>query len=187
MATFVLCDACCREYENPHDRRFHGEPDACPECGPPVHLVLRATCCAIAAGCIVAIKGAGGFGLATDATDERPVPGLCERKRQPDKPFAVMGRSLDDLDRIVELDADATVLVASRARPIVLVPAGPVCSRRRRSSACRRGRDDRYRRRCAQERQPRTAPANEVGERAAEHADPSTLCVQPIAKIRRIN
>src|ERR1700730_3686516 len=34
MAAFPLCPACRAEYEDPEDRRFHGQPTACPSCGP---------------------------------------------------------------------------------------------------------------------------------------------------------
>jgi len=149
MATFAMCDACVREYEDPRDRRFHAEPNACPACGPRARLVgaappeggadprarliggeplegdaaVRAAAGAIAAGAIVAVKGAGGFVLAVDATNEAAVRRLRERKRRPHKPFAVMGRSVTELARIARLDDAARVLVKAPARPIVLVPA----------------------------------------------------------------
>src|SRR5579864_8635475 len=34
MRHFAMCNACKQEYENPADRRFHAQPNACPECGP---------------------------------------------------------------------------------------------------------------------------------------------------------
>ena len=36
MAAFAMCDACRHEYEDPGDRRFHAQPNACPVCGPHV-------------------------------------------------------------------------------------------------------------------------------------------------------
>ena len=39
MRGFPLCPACRREYEDPADRRFHAEPNACPVCGPRVRLL----------------------------------------------------------------------------------------------------------------------------------------------------
>ncbi len=30
MACFVMCERCLAEYENPADRRFHAQPNACP-------------------------------------------------------------------------------------------------------------------------------------------------------------
>src|SRR5205823_980634 len=118
----------------PHDRRFHAELNACPACGPRVQLVARGQtlfadegAIAIAAeaignGAIVAIKGAGGFVLVTNATDEAAVDRLRRRKQRPRTPFGVMGRALSDLDGIAQLDLDARILASLPTRPIVLVP-----------------------------------------------------------------
>ena len=38
MQHFRMCEPCRAEYEHPLDRRFHAQPNACPECGP--HLEL---------------------------------------------------------------------------------------------------------------------------------------------------
>ncbi len=38
MARFVMCPACQAEYDDPRDRRFQAQPNACPACGP--HLEL---------------------------------------------------------------------------------------------------------------------------------------------------
>ena len=38
MSEFVMCPECQREYNDPADRRFHAQPNACPECGPRVWL-----------------------------------------------------------------------------------------------------------------------------------------------------
>lgn len=138
MGAFAMCGACLREYEDPCDRRFHAEPNACPVCGPRARLLdrdgrilyegdaaVRAAAAAISDGTIVAIKGAGGFLLAANATVQHAVERLRERKRRPHKPFAVMGRSLDDLERIAVLDESARARVTSRVRPIVIAPAVP--------------------------------------------------------------
>ena len=42
MAGFAMCDACRTEYEDPEDRRFHAQPNACPVCGPQVSLQFAA-------------------------------------------------------------------------------------------------------------------------------------------------
>ncbi len=135
MAAFTMCAACLREYESPSDRRFHAEPNACPACGPTLQLVsdrkvvlegdaaLLAAASAIADGRIVAIKGAGGFVLAVDASSARAVTRLRERKhRPPGKPFAVMARSLEHVEQIAVLDDRARDVLLSPARPIVLAP-----------------------------------------------------------------
>ncbi len=141
MAPFALCGACRREYEDPTDRRFHAEPNACPACGPQLAFVcagarpalgeaaLARAVRLLARGGIVAIKAAGGFVLAADAGNVAAIGRLRARKHRPDKPFAVMARSLADLQRIVSVDAAAERALTSAARPIVLARArrgGPI-------------------------------------------------------------
>src|SRR6266566_1610526 len=38
MQVFPMCPACQAEYDNPLNRRFHAQPNACPICGPQVQL-----------------------------------------------------------------------------------------------------------------------------------------------------
>jgi hydrogenase maturation protein HypF len=80
MRYFQMCPQCQAEYDNPLDRRFHAQPNACPKCGPQVELVdnrgnlitdsnpIAAASQLLKEGRIVAIKGLGGFLLACDAT-----------------------------------------------------------------------------------------------------------------------
>ncbi|HVK76115.1 MAG TPA: carbamoyltransferase HypF [Kofleriaceae bacterium] len=136
MAPFVMCAACRREYDDPRDRRFHAEPNACPACGPTAELItatgeviargdaaVRAAAAALADGAIVAVKGAGGFALAVDATIEAAVARLRRRKRRPHKPFAVMVRDAGLAAELVVLDEAARRLLVAPARSIVLAPA----------------------------------------------------------------
>src|SRR5208283_5973181 len=39
MARFKMCPACQAEYDDPTNRRFHAQPNACAVCGPRVWLV----------------------------------------------------------------------------------------------------------------------------------------------------
>lgn len=39
MAPFEMCGPCKSEYHDPLNRRFHAQPNACPECGPRLHLI----------------------------------------------------------------------------------------------------------------------------------------------------
>ena len=134
MAPFTLCAACRGEYEDPGSRRFHAEPNACAECGPRLELVapgraplfreeaLSATIDRLRAGQIVAIKGIGGFHLAADASNEQTLRRLRERKTRPDKPFALMARTLEEIEAICEVDRAARSALLSPQRPIVLMP-----------------------------------------------------------------
>ena len=103
MAEFAMCEECRREYDDPSDRRFHAQPIACPHCGPRLMLVdpagielergeaaLAAAVRRVADGGIVAFKGIGGFQLLVDAANEPAIQRLRERKRRPEKPFAIL-------------------------------------------------------------------------------------------------
>src|SRR4029077_3860290 len=39
MAGFTIREPCRAEYEDPGNRRFHAQPNACPACGPQVRLL----------------------------------------------------------------------------------------------------------------------------------------------------
>jgi len=41
MAPFTMCPVCQKEYEDPADRRFHAQPNACSACGPSLLLEHR--------------------------------------------------------------------------------------------------------------------------------------------------
>lgn len=131
---FPLCPACRAEYESPANRRFHAESIACPDCGPrltfeslrgdlPVQQdPIMAARAALAEGRIVALRGLGGFHLACDATQVDTVRRLRERKSRPDKPLAVMARSLEVARRYVEVSAAAARVLCRSEAPIVLLP-----------------------------------------------------------------
>ncbi|TCJ11841.1 carbamoyltransferase HypF [Parasulfuritortus cantonensis] len=134
MAGFPLCPDCRAEYEDPASRRFHAEPVACPVCGPHLSYVdaerriegdddaLAATVAALRAGRIVAVKGVGGYHLMCDAASDAAVAELRRRKPRPAKPLAVMFPADQALLRAsVRLDPEAAALLASPARPIVLL------------------------------------------------------------------
>ena len=134
MRHFVMCEACLSEYEDPIDRRFHAEPNACPRCGPRLEFwdragtlmgsgdeALLAAVEALRRGEIVAVKGLGGFHLMVDARDEMAVRRLRQRKPREEKPFAVMFASLAALAREARVSAAEAALLASQARPIVIL------------------------------------------------------------------
>lgn len=143
MAAFVMCAACRAEYENPADRRFHAQPTACPACGPRLSLcdatgeaidaddVIDRAAAALGNGGIVALKGLGGFQLLADATNERAVMRLRDRKHRPHKPLAMMVLDVEVARRCAHVDDLEAALLQSTAAPIVLlrsrsgvVPAG---------------------------------------------------------------
>jgi len=133
MRHFKMCPDCQREYENPLDRRFHAQPNACPRCGPQLELTDRAgrrlssddpiidAARLIKRGEILAIKGLGGFLLACDATNEKPVRLLRQRKRRAFKPLALMMANLDEVKKYCYVLNEEQALLTSPAAPIVLL------------------------------------------------------------------
>jgi hydrogenase maturation protein HypF len=134
MNIFPMCPACRAEYDDPSHRRFHAEPIACWECGPALELCDRegiliaardgavgAACDAIRAGMIVAVKGVGGFHLLANATDDRAVMLLRQRKQREEKPFAVMFPSLEKVAELCEVAPLEERLLRSPESPIVLL------------------------------------------------------------------
>ncbi|GAB1342699.1 carbamoyltransferase HypF [Gemmatimonas sp.] len=140
MRAFPMCPVCAREYANPADRRFHAESICCHACGPQLTAydaegaqrgrqadAIALAVSALREGMIVALHGIGGFHLAVDATNERAVARLRERKHRPEKPLAVMVRTVYEAAHLVDVD-DVTGQMLQRAeRPVVVA--------RRRSSA----------------------------------------------------
>lgn len=116
MAEFTMCPQCRQEYDDPADRRFHAQANCCPDCGPKLWLEDRHGLwldCAdplthaaelIRQGCIVAIKGLGGFHLACNAADADAVNRLRERKHRYAKPFALMAKDVGMIARYTRLD-----------------------------------------------------------------------------------
>ncbi|KWV58132.1 carbamoyltransferase [Bradyrhizobium macuxiense] len=121
MGRFALCAACAAEYADPASRRFHAEAIACPTCGPRLSHGIDDIAAAIAGGQIVAIKGLGGYQLLCDTASQDAVLRLRERKQRDQKPFAVMIGSLEQANKIAETNAAELALLASVARPIVLL------------------------------------------------------------------
>jgi hydrogenase maturation protein HypF len=134
MKTFEMCESCREEYENPLDRRFHAQPNACPVCGPQVelwdgagniqsrrHPALLEAAAAIRAGKIVAVKGLGGFHLMVDAGNERAVVRLRDRKHREEKPFALMVPSMESIRVDCQVSEMEERLLLSPESPIVLL------------------------------------------------------------------
>ena len=131
MHSFEMCHACRAEYEDPGDRRFHAQPIACPDCGPRLILstsaesldrdALAEIADMISRGCLVAIKGLGGYHLACDAFDESAVRELRRRKGREEKPLAVMVGSATEARGLAALSDVEVEVLSSDRRPIVLV------------------------------------------------------------------
>ncbi len=132
MASFPMCPACQQEYDDPLNRRFHAQPNACPVCGPQAVLVnadgqrVEASVTGLLKeGYIIAVKGLGGFHLAVDAHQEEAVLRLRQRKKRDAKSFAVMAANLDKAKEYASIDSVAEELLTSRSAPIVILAAKP--------------------------------------------------------------
>lgn len=139
MRAFQQCPACLAEYHAPGDRRHHSETNSCPACGPTLWFEpssdrrdrtvgaagLDRAVRLLDAGGILAIRGFGGFHLACDATSRVAVRELRRRKHREAKPFAVMVGSVEAAAELAELTGGDAALLASRERPIVLLPVRP--------------------------------------------------------------
>ncbi len=133
MSVFPMCPDCFREYEDPRNRRFRAQPNACPECGPRVNLLDRqgqtvagadpiaAAARLLKEGAIVAVKGLGGYQLASDAFNNMSVARLRKKKHRWDKPFALMTQEMDTLKRLCSVSPEEEALLKSSRCPIVLL------------------------------------------------------------------
>jgi hydrogenase maturation protein HypF len=134
MKKFTMCGACQAEYDDPNNRRFHAQPNACPECGPHIELwdnaknvlasdqrALEVAANVIKNGEIVAVKGLGGFQLLVDARNNTAVARLRERKYRIEKPFALMYPTLKEVRDHCFVSETEERLLASAESPIVLL------------------------------------------------------------------
>ncbi|MDI6905039.1 MAG: carbamoyltransferase HypF [Candidatus Bathyarchaeia archaeon] len=133
MREFLMCTFCNSEYVNPLNRRFHAQTVACPKCGPKAYLTtregelienkdpIREVGKILSEGFIVAIKGYGGFHVATATTKDEPLVRLREVKHRRQKPFAIMARSLEAIKSFAEVSVKEAELLTSYTRPIVLL------------------------------------------------------------------
>ncbi|EZQ01593.1 hydrogenase maturation protein HypF [Candidatus Acidianus copahuensis] len=133
MNDFPLCEQCSLEYKDPNDeRRFDAQGISCPTCGPKLFLEtirgervegdpIITTAKLISEGYIVAIKGIGGFHIAVNPFNDDAVLRLRERKKRPEKPFAIMAISIDEIRRRAFISEKEEGLLTSHERPIVLL------------------------------------------------------------------
>lgn len=144
MNKFTMCDKCYEEYTNPLNRRFHAQPNACKKCGPKLWVTdsngnevqysglyhndgsdsyapIRWTHEMLREGKIFAIKGLTGFHLVCDAFNEKAIKLLRERKRRPDKPFALMMKDISTVKKYCHVNTVEESLLTGVRKPIVLL------------------------------------------------------------------
>ncbi|MDH7476754.1 MAG: carbamoyltransferase HypF [Candidatus Bathyarchaeota archaeon] len=133
MRDFTMCPFCHGEYADPLNRRFHAQTVACPKCGPKAYLTnnngqlldckdsIREAGRLLSEGFIVAIKGYGGFHVATSTLKNGPLIRLRRVKHRRQKPFAIMAKSLEAIKTFAEISKNEERLLTSYTRPIVLL------------------------------------------------------------------
>jgi hydrogenase maturation protein HypF len=133
MRQFSMCNFCQKEYTDPANRRFHAQTVACPKCGPEAYLTtnkgerincedpVREAGKLIAEGNILAIKGYGGFHIATSTLLPEPIAKLRKVKYRSQKPFAIMARSIEAVRRFAKVSPEEEKWLLSHIRPILLV------------------------------------------------------------------
>lgn len=134
MKIFEMCPECKGEYENPLDRRFHAQPNACHRCGPEVFLTdrkgniiekkekaIEKTAFFLQKGKIIALKGIGGFQLLTNALSDECVSELRKRKKRDEKPFAIMFKNLEHLKKYAFISSIEKEILLSFQSPILIV------------------------------------------------------------------
>jgi hydrogenase maturation protein HypF len=133
LQDFEMCEFCKKEYTDPTNRRFHAQTVACPKCGPRAYLTtnkgehvqledpVREAGRLLKEGYILAIKGYGGFHVATATTKDEPVRRLRQVKHRAQKPFAIMARNLEAIRAFAEVSPGEAETLSSYTRPIVLL------------------------------------------------------------------
>jgi len=133
MRTFPTCNYCSKEYRDPLNRRFHAQTVACSQCGPKAYLAskdgapldyedpIREAGRLLEEGYVVAIKGNGGFHVATATTQSEPIARLRKVKHRAQKPFAVMARNLQTVKSFAEVNPEEAKLLTSYVKPIILL------------------------------------------------------------------
>ena len=133
MGEFPMCPECEYEYTHAQTRRYDAQPVCCNDCGPQVYLLekdgqkergreaITLVRQAIMEGKIIAVKGIGGFHLCCDASNEDAVQRLRRLKTRPAKPFAVMMKNLETVERECVVSGEAKEVLDGHQKPIILL------------------------------------------------------------------
>lgn len=134
MNEFIMCPECEKEYQDLDNRRHHAQPICCSKCGPKITLYNRnrdslatnqqaimQTVDLLKQGKIIAIKGIGGYHLACDAKQEKAVELVRLRKQRPQRPLAIMVKSLATARTLCHISKHEEEWLTSSERPIVIL------------------------------------------------------------------
>jgi len=133
MKEFTMCPFCQKEFTDPANRRFHAQTVACAKWGPRAYLTtnsgqliksedpIREASKLLEEGNILAVKGYGGFHVATATTKDEPIIRLRAVKHRAQKPLAIMARDLETVRSFAEVNPKEAELLTSYIKPIVLL------------------------------------------------------------------
>ena len=130
MNDFPMCEKCEYEYTHAHTRRYDAQPVCCNDCGPQVYIVgedikgadaITLARKSIMNGKVIAVKGIGGFHLCCDAKNEQAVSRLRKLKNRPAKPFAVMMKNMDTVQRECTVQDGQQEFLTGYQKPILLL------------------------------------------------------------------
>ena len=135
MDAFPMCEACETEYTEKGNIRRHAQTIACKDCGPRLRYInmnnflqisdemqaISQSIQDLLQGKIGAIKDIGGYHFAFLPTNSEAASRLREFKNRDKKPFAVMFLNLEEVREYCEVSEKEAALLASSARPIVLL------------------------------------------------------------------
>lgn len=135
LSTFEMCPSCNAEYADPSNRRFHSQTNSCSACGISLNLVnskgalikilqtaiIPKVGDLISDGNIIAIKNTNGFLLCCDATNSTVIRKLRQRKKRPNKPFAVLYPSIESVEKEFDISVNEANELQSRIAPILIV------------------------------------------------------------------
>lgn len=144
MIDFPMCDFCEDEYTSLEDRRYHAQTISCHDCGPQLELTLQSvseedsvkttlrgakvldeSAELLKKGEVIAFKSMGGYNLMCDPLNDGTVAKLREIKKREQKPFAVMFRDIKQVREYCYVSESEERLLASSARPILLLEHRP--------------------------------------------------------------
>ncbi len=135
LMDFKMCSVCEKEYEDPRNRRFHSQTNSCSTCGVQLELVdnegntvitdqqkiLKKIAAYISEGKIIAIKNTNGYLLCCDATNSEVIKRLRLKKKRPNKPFAVLYNTIDDVQEDFKITEQEKESLTSTVAPIVIL------------------------------------------------------------------
>ncbi|MEM1337066.1 MAG: carbamoyltransferase HypF [Bacteroidota bacterium] len=135
MTKFKMCQECSEEYQNPENRRFHSQTNSCADCGMQLKLVdaagesvvleevteIQQLSRFLLNGAIVAIKSTNGYLLCADARNEKTIRELRKRKQRPAKPFALLYKTLEEVQNDFDCTPQEKKALCSKTGPIVVL------------------------------------------------------------------